>query len=152
MCVSSSWLRNKFRPTPSWEFPTPSVSYPAISRMLKGLTRAVSSTVIPSARTFVSFARPVSRPMVREMPYASPVNTLLSNTPNTSLVPPPVSGPTSIFDVFNQQKRFKARGNTYQPSTLKRKRRAGFLARLRTRGGRKILQRRRAKGRWFLTY
>lgn len=50
------------------------------------------------------------------------------------------------------QLRFKSRGNTYQPSMIRRKRRVGFLARLRTRGGRKILARRRAKGRWFLTY
>ena len=50
------------------------------------------------------------------------------------------------------QLRFKSRGNTYQPSMLKRKRRCGFLARLRTRTGRKILARRREKGRWYLTY
>lgn len=57
----------------------------------------------------------------------------------------------SISSIYTQM-RFKSRGNTYQPSNLKRKRRAGFLARLRTRGGRKILQRRREKGRWYLTY
>lgn len=50
------------------------------------------------------------------------------------------------------QMRFKSRGNTYQPSTLKRKRTFGFLARLRTRNGRKILSRRTAKGRWYLTH
>lgn len=116
------------------------------------MLRKLTSAVVPNARTFVSFARPVSRPLGSTLRHSSPANTLLANTPNSTLLPPPVAGPTSIFDVFNQQKRFKARGNTYQPSTLKRKRRAGFLARLRTRGGRKILQRRRAKGRWFLTY
>lgn len=50
------------------------------------------------------------------------------------------------------QKRFKSLGNSYQPSTIKRKRTFGFLARLRTRNGRKILARRRAKGRWYLTH
>ncbi|RKP30983.1 hypothetical protein METBISCDRAFT_14967 [Metschnikowia bicuspidata] len=50
------------------------------------------------------------------------------------------------------QKRFKSRGNTYQPSTLRRKRTFGFLARLRSRNGRKILARRKAKGRWYLTH
>lgn len=37
---------------------------------------------------------------------------------------------------------------TYQPSTLKRKRKHGFLYRAKTRLGKKIMQRRRDKGRW----
>lgn len=40
----------------------------------------------------------------------------------------------------------------YNPSTLKRKRSAGFMARLKTHTGRKILKRRRMKGRMFLTH
>ena len=56
------------------------------------------------------------------------------------------------FQVAAQQVRWRSRGTEYQPSQRVRKRRHGFLARKRSVSGRKILIRRRAKQRKFLTH
>ncbi|KAJ1963382.1 hypothetical protein GGI12_002086 [Dipsacomyces acuminosporus] len=61
--------------------------------------------------------------------------------------------PQSIFSAIGPiQVRWKTYGNEYQPSNLKRKRRHGFLSRLRTRSGRNVLNRRKLKGRKFLSH
>eukprot|EP01134_Creolimax_fragrantissima_P007418 CFRG7418T1 len=43
-------------------------------------------------------------------------------------------------------------GREYQPNNLQRKRKHGFLHRLETRGGKKVINRRRSKGRKFLSH
>ncbi|CCC68466.1 hypothetical protein NCAS_0B03820 [Naumovozyma castellii] len=62
----------------------------------------------------------------------------------------PMMGSLLPFGIL--QRRWKSRGNTYQPSTLKRKRKFGFLAKARDSQKCKILKRRRLKGRWYLTH
>lgn len=53
---------------------------------------------------------------------------------------------------FQQPCRYVRYGMEYQPNNLQRKRKHGFLARLRTRAGRKILERRKKKGRKYLSH
>ena len=75
-----------------------------------------------------------------------------SNSNNTINSPLLNNSPIFLSVAGLIQRRFKSRGNTYQPSTYRRKRTFGFLARLRAKNGKKVLQRRRAKGRWYLTH
>ncbi|KAF8161023.1 ribosomal protein L34-domain-containing protein [Crassisporium funariophilum] len=64
----------------------------------------------------------------------------------------PLISPSFKNPLFQLQVRFAARGTEYQPSQRKRKRKHGFLARKRSVGGRKILSRRMAKGRKYLSH
>jgi large subunit ribosomal protein L34 len=88
--------------------------------------------------------------------YASVIYYPLTITPAGStasfIVPPPV--PTfractvAIHDILSSTIMWIKR--TFQPSIIRKKRKQGFFARKLTVGGRRVLKRRKAKGRWRL--
>ncbi|KAA8649082.1 hypothetical protein EYZ11_000685 [Aspergillus tanneri] len=114
-------------------------------------------SALPSAlRMFASSA--LTRPSLS--PLSSPLRSLTAtNIPSIHAQPPSLASLRPLFPNHNgttsalQTRSFSAsaslgvKRDTYNPSRRVQKRRHGFLARLRSRGGRKILMRRRAKGR-----
>ncbi|KAL7753749.1 39S ribosomal protein L34, mitochondrial [Sorochytrium milnesiophthora] len=79
----------------------------------------------------------------RRLPIASAL------TPTVQRLVTPLSSP---FTGLMGQRFMGKFGSEYQPSTLRRKRKWGFLARISTKAGRKILWRRMLKGRKYLSH
>ena len=119
-------------------------SFPILETMSFLSSRLFQFSARRSLTTMSSFS-PLNVCMFRSP--VSQVNNSIATGSSSSAMPSYLS---SLFGLT--QKRWKSRGNTYQPSTLKRKRRVGFLARVKSKQGSKILKRRREKGRWYLTH
>ncbi|TRM69640.1 ribosomal protein L34-domain-containing protein [Schizophyllum amplum] len=120
---------------------------PRIPRhLLSLLSRPVRSAALP-APTHVA---PVSCAQVTRLaatrPFLAQARPQISMTPSSMLasLSPSLSG--------LQQLRFRTFGTEYQPSQRVRKRRHGFLSRLRTKNGRRILRLRLKKGRKSLSH
>ncbi|KAF8443634.1 ribosomal protein L34-domain-containing protein [Terfezia claveryi] len=116
--------------------------------ILKSHTLRPFSILTPHRPSLHTYFSPPYTNILRQptpIPISSP--TTISPSESLDLLPRISSSPALRFLQLRNGPR-----NTFDPSHFVRKRRFGFLARLRTRTGRAILKRRRAKGRKSLSH
>ncbi|GAD96407.1 60S ribosomal protein L34 [Paecilomyces variotii No. 5] len=106
----------------------------------------------PSARTFSSLLNSQRPALSIHRAHSPIISSLATNSANATAAPSAPLALTSQSRSFSASASLAGKRDTYNPSRRVQKRRHGFLARLRSRGGRKILLRRRAKGRKFLSW
>ncbi|KAH7888797.1 ribosomal protein L34-domain-containing protein [Phlebopus sp. FC_14] len=101
--------------------------------------------MLPIGHLVSSFVRATQTTHCRSL-YSRSTTSLTANAFSWTLTFP-------LLNAFSPiSKRFISRGTEYQPSQRARKRKHGFLARKKTANGRKTLQRRRVKGRMFISH
>ncbi|GAA5915458.1 hypothetical protein JCM6882_007898 [Rhodosporidiobolus microsporus] len=137
---------------------------PRLPRTLPSLRAVLAST--PSS-SFISAARPLptasaSRALSTSTLYRPTALTSFSlhSSLRPSLSPSPLASSSSSSTLLPSlsaqqpagQIRTAVYGAEYQPSQIKRKRTHGFLARKRSKNGRKVLMRRWSKGRKYLSH
>eukprot|EP00753_Platysulcus_tardus_P009494 PLAT2142.1.p1 GENE.PLAT2142.1~~PLAT2142.1.p1 ORF type:complete len:136 (+),score=39.40 PLAT2142.1:52-408(+) len=96
------------------------------------------SPLAPACAPFTSAAALVASPVTRAGALASPAASALAT------VSPSEDGGAALLARSKRPMK-------HTPSTVRRQRKHGFLARKRTKGGRAVLARRRQRGRWQLS-
>ncbi|CAE6415589.1 unnamed protein product [Rhizoctonia solani] len=117
-------------------------------RILPRLIRPIPQTLPRPSVPRISQTSPTA-------PSFSPILSRLGPSLSAAFRRPTISAPLGIGSGSVLGALLQARhshGDEYQPSQRVRKRRHGFLARKRKRTGRKVLARRKAKGRRSLTH
>ena len=130
------------RPLPSM----PRLSLPSIALRASTSTSSAPLRLFTPASLSAGAARPSLLRQPRSLFLSARPSTLLPSF-SSALVAPLASRAFSLTTPL-----LGARGTEYQPSQVKRKRRHGFLQRLKWVSGRKILGQRRNKGRNFLSH
>ncbi len=111
-------------------------------------------SIRPAVRTFSSVCYGREQTILYKRPIFGVMGEIMARASKQSpyMAPGINTGVTQVRWATRGGHRGNNLGNTYQPNTLRRKRRLGFLARMKSISGRKIVKNRKQKGRWFLTY
>ncbi|KAI8935819.1 hypothetical protein NX059_007336 [Plenodomus lindquistii] len=127
----------------------PSRSATSLLRPTSTHTAQLSQRIPPSTRAFSAFTpRRPTLPARHTLPSpGTPTPTTLPSSETPDLAGKISSHP----GLGNTQIRCGPR-DTYNPSHIVRKRRHGFLSRIRTKKGRKMIMRRLKKGRWNISH